>query len=57
MKAIESLIALSIGVMIALGFDFLTKSLRANFIDRASKRADARMSRMVFDKIPHTADG
>ena len=50
-EAIESLIALSIGVMIALGFDFLTKSLRANFIDRASKRADARMSRMVFDKI------
>ena len=50
-QAIESLIVLSIGVMIALGFDFLTKSLRANFIDRASKRADARMSRMVFDKI------
>jgi ATP-binding cassette subfamily C protein LapB len=50
-EAIESLIALSIGVMIALGFDFITKSLRANFIDRASKRADARMSRMVFDKI------
>lgn len=50
-EAIESLIALSIGVMIALGFDFVIKSLRANFIDRASKRADARMSRMVFDKI------
>jgi ATP-binding cassette subfamily C protein LapB len=50
-EAIESLVALSIGVMIALGFDFITKSLRANFIDRASKRADARMSRMVFDKI------
>ncbi|WP_298679339.1 type I secretion system permease/ATPase [uncultured Lentibacter sp.] len=50
-EAIESLIALSIGVMIALGFDFITKSLRANFIDRASKRADGRMSRMVFDKI------
>ena len=50
-EAIESLIALSIGVMIALGFDFITKSLRANFIDRASKRADARMARMVFDKI------
>ena len=50
-EAIESLIALSVGVMIALGFDFLIKSLRSNFIDRASKRADARMSRMIFDKI------
>ena len=40
-QAIESLIALTIGVLIALGFDFLIKMLRANFIDRAGKRADA----------------
>ena len=39
-QAIESLIALTIGVLIALGFDFLIKTLRANFIDRAGKRAD-----------------
>ena len=38
--AFESLIALSIGVVIALGFDFLIKSLRASFIDTASKKAD-----------------
>ena len=40
-QAIESLIALTIGVLIALGFDFLIKSLRANFIDKAGKRADS----------------
>ncbi|MDB3861710.1 type I secretion system permease/ATPase [Paracoccaceae bacterium] len=49
--AFESLIALSIGVIIALGFDFLIKSLRANFIDTASKRADLEISRRLFNKI------
>lgn len=50
-EAIESLIALTIGVLIALGFDFLIKSLRASFVDKAGKRADSRMSRLIFDKI------
>ena len=49
--AFESLIALSIGVVIALGFDFLIKSLRAKFIDVASKRADLEISRRLFDRI------
>ena len=49
--AFESLMALSIGVVIALGFDFLIKSLRAKFIDIASKRADLEISRRLFDKI------
>ncbi|PXW67367.1 ATP-binding cassette subfamily C protein LapB [Loktanella sp. PT4BL] len=49
--AIESLIALTIGVLIALGFDFTIKTLRAQFVDKAGKRADARMSRLIFDKI------
>jgi len=49
--AFESLIALSIGVVIALGFDFLIKSLRARFIDTASKRADLEISRRLFDRI------
>ena len=49
--AFESLIALSIGVIIALGFDFLIKSLRAKFIDTASKRADLEISRRLFDRI------
>lgn len=50
-EAIESLIALTIGVLIALGFDFAIKTLRAQFVDRAGKRADLRMSRLIFDKI------
>lgn len=49
--AFESLIALSVGVVIALGFDFLIKSLRARFIDTASKRADLEISRRLFDRI------
>ncbi|MDC3290683.1 type I secretion system permease/ATPase, partial [bacterium] len=49
--AFESLIALSIGVVIALGFDFLIKSLRASFIDVASRRADLEISRRLFDRI------
>lgn len=50
-EAIESLIALTIGVLIALVFDFVIKTLRAQFVDKAGKRADARMSRLIFDKI------
>lgn len=50
-EAIESLIALTIGVLIALIFDFIIKTLRAQFVDIAGKRADARMSRLIFDKI------
>lgn len=49
--AFESLIALSFGVIIALGFDFLIKGLRARFIDVASKRADLEISRRLFDRI------
>ncbi len=50
-EAIESLIALTIGVLIALGFDFAIKTMRAQFVDRAGKRADSRMSRLIFDKL------
>lgn len=50
-EAIESLIALTIGVLIALGFEFVIKTLRAQFVDRAGKRSDARMSRLIFDRL------
>jgi ATP-binding cassette subfamily C protein LapB len=49
--AFESLIALSIGVIIALGFDFLIRGLRASFVDTASKRADLEISRRLFERI------
>ncbi|MBK1637242.1 ATP-binding cassette subfamily C protein LapB [Rhodovulum adriaticum] len=50
-EAVESLVALTIGVVVALGFDFVIKTLRAQFVDKAGKRADARMSRLIFDRI------
>lgn len=50
-EAIESLIALTVGVGIALIFDFLIKTLRAGFIDRAGQRADMVMGRRIFDQI------
>ena len=49
--AFESLIALSVGVIIALGFDFLIRSIRANFVDTASKQADLEISRRLFERI------
>ena len=50
-EAIESLIALTVGVLIALFFDFIIKTIRAQFVDRAGQQADQRMSRLIFDKI------
>ncbi len=50
-EAIESLIALTVGVGIALLFDFLIKTLRASFIDRAGQRADKVMGRRIFDQL------
>ena len=50
-EATESLIALTIGVGIALLFDFLIKNLRAGFIDRAGQHADMAMGRRIFDQL------
>ena len=49
--AVESLIALTIGVVIALGFDFIIKTIRGQFVDRAGQRADGRMARLIFQKL------
>ena len=50
-SAIESLYALSVGVVAALAIDFIIKMLRAYFIDVASKRADLLVSGKLFDRI------
>ncbi len=50
-EAIESLVALTLGVIIALGFDFIIKTLRAYFIDRAGQEADLKMGRTIFDHV------
>lgn len=50
-EAIESLIALTFGVGVALLFDFMIKILRAGFIDRAGQQADMLMGRRIFDQL------
>ncbi|KIC37119.1 ATPase [Ruegeria sp. ANG-R] len=50
-EATESLIALTLGVCLALAFDFALKLLRAGFIDRAGQNADLSMGRRVFDQV------
>ena len=50
-EAIESLVALSLGVAIALIFDFAIKTLRAIFLDRAGQSADQKMGRLIFDQL------
>ncbi|MEO5376608.1 MAG: type I secretion system permease/ATPase [Magnetococcus sp. DMHC-6] len=50
-QATESLIALTIGVTLALVFDFIVKSLRSLFIDKAGERADLAMGMHLFNQI------
>lgn len=50
-QAVESLIALTIGVAIAHVFDFLLKSLRGYFVDIAGQRLDASVGARVFDTL------
>lgn len=50
-QAIESLIALTIGVLIAHLFDLTLKSLRGYFIDIAGQRLDASVGAAVFDNL------
>jgi len=50
-SAVESLIALSICVVIALSFDFIIRTIRGRFIDKASKAADIEVSNTLFDRV------
>lgn len=50
-EATESLIALTMGVALALCFDFALKLLRAGFIDKAGQKADLLMGRRIFDQL------
>ncbi|MGB0959633.1 MAG: type I secretion system permease/ATPase [Halocynthiibacter sp.] len=49
--AINSLIALTLGVGIALIFDLIIKTIRANFIDFAGKVADEKLAQRIFNHI------
>lgn len=50
-NAIDSLIALTIGLLIILVFDFALKSLRAYFVDIAGARIDRDIGQSIFDHI------
>ena len=50
-NAMESLIALTVGVLFAHLFDFVLKSLRGYFIDVAGQRLDASVGAKVFDNL------
>lgn len=50
-EAFESLVALTIGVVIVISFDFFIKMLRAGFIDMAGMKADLVMGGRVFDHL------
>jgi ATP-binding cassette subfamily C protein LapB len=50
-QAMESLVALTIGVALAHIFDFVLKSLRGYFIDVAGQRLDATVGAKVFDNL------
>lgn len=53
-KAIPTLWVLAIGVGLAYVFDFLLKTARAELIDYAGRKADLRISQLIFDKVLNT---
>ena len=54
-KAIASLWVLAIGVAIAILFDLLLKTARAALIDYAGRKADLRISYLLFEKVLNTS--
>ena len=50
-SAFDTLYALSFGIAIVFIFDFILRNLRAHFLDHAGRRADVKMSAMLFEQI------
>ena len=50
-KAVSSLWVLAIGVSISILFDLLLKTARAALIDYAGRKADLRISYLLFEKV------
>ncbi|QRM57312.1 type I secretion system permease/ATPase [Sinorhizobium sp. BG8] len=50
-KAIPTLWVLAIGISLAYLFDFLLKTARSALIDYAGRKADMRLSQLLFDKV------
>lgn len=54
-KAISTLWVLAIGVTIVILFDLLLKTARAALIDHAGRKADLRISYLLFEKVLNTS--
>jgi ATP-binding cassette subfamily C protein LapB len=54
-KATSSLLALAIGVGLALLFDLLLKTARSTIIDQTGRAMDLKISYSLFDKVLHTS--
>ena len=50
-QAIETLWALSIGVVTVFFFDFLLRTLRGYFVDTAGKAADIKIASKIFEQV------
>lgn len=50
-SAYSTLWVLTIGVLVVYIFDFMIKNLRAHFLDYAGKKADVKISGMLFEQI------
>jgi ATP-binding cassette subfamily C protein LapB len=50
-QAVDTLYVLATGALIAFGFEFVIKSLRTFFVDRAGHRADLIMGGMLYEQI------
>jgi ATP-binding cassette subfamily C protein LapB len=50
-KAMPTLWVLAIGITLAYLFDFLLKTARSSLIDYAGRKADLRLSQLIFDKV------
>jgi ATP-binding cassette, subfamily C, bacterial LapB len=50
-KAIATLWVLALGISLVIVFDFLLKTVRAALIDYAGRKADLKLSYMLFEKI------
>ncbi len=50
-SAFDTLYAMSLGIFIVFIFDFILRNLRAHFLDHAGRRADIKMSAMLFEQI------
>lgn len=50
-QAVDTLWVLAVGVMLVIGFDLLTREMRAGLLDLAAKKSDVLLSARLFEKL------